>query len=83
MVEFKIRVHPKQRQAYIPKEIVESIGFKLKARPNQFAVILFPDGVDLKLVAESVENLLKEIRCSIEYKNNCSRSLNENQEMEK
>jgi len=65
MVDYSIKIHPKQRQAYIPKTIVESVGYRLKARPNHFAVILYPDGIDMNLVVQSVENLLKEMRVGI------------------
>ncbi|MEM3628758.1 MAG: hypothetical protein QXE06_05250 [Candidatus Bathyarchaeia archaeon] len=34
MVKFRIKVHPQQRLAYIPKEIFEALGPKLEVVPN-------------------------------------------------
>ena len=62
MVEFNIKVHPQQRLAYIPKEIVRALGFRLKAKPDRYALILYPENCDLNLVIRSVEILLEDLK---------------------
>jgi hypothetical protein len=62
MVEFTIKVHPAQRQAYIPKEIIEAFGLRLKAKPARYAMIIYPEGMDLALVIRSLEILLEDLR---------------------
>jgi hypothetical protein len=64
MVEFDITIHPKQRQAYIPKEIVAALGTKLKAKPDRYAVLVFPKDADPSLVIRSVEILLEDLKLS-------------------
>jgi len=59
MVEFKIKINPEQRLAYIPKEIVEAIGFELKATPNRAAVLLYPENMPLKDVVKSL-NIIRQ-----------------------
>ena len=59
MVEFRIRVHPEQRVAYIPKEIVEAIGHDLKATPNRAAVLLYPENALIRDVLKSL-NIIKQ-----------------------
>lgn len=66
MVEFKIKVHPKQNQAYIPKEIVEALGTRLKARPNRYAMVVFPESVSPILVVKSLEILLEDLKLELE-----------------
>lgn len=62
MVEFSIKVHPKQRQAYIPKEVVEALGLRLKAKPNRYAMVVYPENVDKELVIKSLEVLLADLK---------------------
>lgn len=62
MVEFRIKVHPKQRQAYIPKEIVEALGLNLRAKADRYTVILYPKDIDPALVIRSLEVLLDDLR---------------------
>jgi len=59
MVEFKIKVHPEQRVAYIPKAIVEAIGHNLKATPNRAAVLLYPENAPIKDVLKSI-NIIRQ-----------------------
>ena len=40
MVGFRIKVHPKQGQAYIPKEIVEALGYSLRAKADRYPAFL-------------------------------------------
>ena len=55
MVKFQIKVHPKQRLAYIPKEIVEALGTKLEAIPNLQGIFLYPQGLPLEQVLNSMK----------------------------
>ena len=68
MVEFSIKVHPTQRQAYIPKEIVEALGYKLKAKSDRYTVVLYPEGADPTLVRRSLEILLADLKLEAEAK---------------
>lgn len=62
MVKFEIKVHPKQRLAYIPKEIFEALGTRLEAIPNLQGVFLYPKG----LPPEQVLNSMKAICTHLE-----------------
>jgi len=65
VVEFRISVHPKQRLAYIPKEIVEALGHRLRAKPDRYVVILYPENVDTGLVIKSLEILLADLKLEV------------------
>lgn len=66
MVEFKIKIHPEQGIAYIPKEIREATGTELKAVPNRTAVLLFPKNVPVKDVAKSLTIIKQDLEHSAE-----------------
>jgi len=61
MVEFKIKIHPEQRLAYIPRQLVETLGFRLKAVPNSVAVLLFPENADPQDVIKSLQIIKTEL----------------------
>jgi uncharacterized membrane protein len=61
MVEFKIKIHPEQRLAYIPRQLVETLGFRLKAVPNSVAVLFFPENADPHDVIESLQIIKAEL----------------------
>jgi hypothetical protein len=61
MVEFKIKIHPEQRLAYIPRQLVEILGFRLKAVPNSVAVLLFPENADPQDVIKSLQIIKTEL----------------------
>lgn len=67
-MEFLIKINEKQRLAYIPKEIVNTMGNVLKIKPDQFAMIAYPDGIDLEHVIKSVEILLEDLKHQKEVK---------------
>ena len=54
MVEFRIKINPEQRLAYIPKEIYEVLGSDLKAVGNRTAVIFYPENATIKNVLKSL-----------------------------
>ena len=62
MVEFDIRVHPKQRQAYIPKEIVETLGYRWKVTPNMKAIAAYPKDATIETVIRSLEIILDDLK---------------------
>jgi len=68
MVEFALKVHPGQRVTWLPKELVEAWGFKLKLLPNQQAGVLYPEGARLEDVLRSLEILIEDIKLRIEVK---------------
>jgi len=61
MVEFKIKIHPEQRIAYIPRQLVEIMGFRLKAVPDSIAVLLFPENADPQDVIKSLQIIKTEL----------------------
>jgi hypothetical protein len=61
MVEFKIKIHPEQRLAYIPRQLVETLGFRLKAVPNSVAVLLFSENADPEDVIKSLQIIKAEL----------------------
>jgi len=70
MVEFKIKVHPRQRLAYIPKEIVESLGTRLKAIPNLRGVFLCPEGLPPEQALNSMEAIYKHFKQEVKLRKN-------------
>lgn len=66
MVEFKIKINPTQRLAYIPKEIYEILGSRLKATPNRTAVLLYPEDMPIKDVVKSLEMIRRDLEHGIE-----------------
>lgn len=62
MVEFNIKINPKQRLAYIPKEIVNAIGCDLKATPNRAAVLLYSKNTSFKDIIKSIDIIKQDIQ---------------------
>jgi len=62
MVEFKIRINPEQRLAYIPKEIYQILSSEVKAVGNRTAVIFYPINVALKDVLKSLEIIQADLK---------------------
>jgi hypothetical protein len=60
-LEYKIRVHPSERQTYIPKALVESLGSELTIFPDKVAAILYRTGEDPAVVIASVRVLLRHL----------------------
>jgi len=61
MVEFVIRVN-QQRTAYIPKEVIEILGYDWLLVPNAKAAVVYPRQCDLKTAIRSVLVILKGLR---------------------
>ena len=68
MVEFKIKVHPEQRIAYFPRQLVDCLGFELTAVPNSAACLLFPQNADPEDVLKSLQLIRAELQHSIALK---------------
>ncbi|MEM1540411.1 MAG: hypothetical protein QXJ07_03400 [Candidatus Bathyarchaeia archaeon] len=62
MVKFEIKISPKERMAYIPKEIVEALGYRLVAVPNLKGVYLYPKDLPLEQAVISVTNILRHLK---------------------
>jgi len=73
MVRFRIKVNEKQKLAYIPKEIVEALGFKLVAIPNAKALLLFPEGEKSARVIESVKIILQDLELAMRHDESLSK----------
>jgi len=61
MPDFTIKVNEEKGIAYIPKPLREDLGTEIKGIPNSKTAIIFPEGMDLKYVSESLKILLQNI----------------------
>jgi hypothetical protein len=68
IVEFKLRLPARQNVVWIPKEIVDTLGRKLKIAPDSIAAVLYPDGAELQDVLKSLSIIIQvlELRVSRE-----------------
>ena len=57
MVEFVIRVN-QQRTAYIPKEIVENLGYEWTLVPNARTAVIYPRQCSLDTAIKSLQIIL-------------------------
>ena len=62
MVEFDLKLHPKQHSTYFPKELVKTFGLRLKVIPNSKVAIIYPDGTRLRDVLISVDILRADLK---------------------
>ena len=65
MVEFRIRIHPKQRLAYIPHELAEMLGPEVRAVPDRGGVFLYSRDADPRVVLESLEIIRRDLELSL------------------
>lgn len=68
MVTFDIKVNPKQRVAYIPKEIVEALGTKLEAIPNLQGIFVYPKGLSPEETLSSMKAISHHLEQEIELR---------------
>lgn len=66
MVEFEIKIHPEQRLAYIPKELANVLGNRVKAVPNVTSVLFYPESADPNDVLRSLETIRNHIQQYLE-----------------
>jgi len=64
MVEFVIRVN-QQRTAYIPKEIVENLGFEWVMVPNTRAAFIYPKQCSLDTAIKSLQIILDSLKLKL------------------
>jgi len=60
LVELKISI-AKNRITYIPKDIVEQLGRKLKVIPNARSAVIFPEDAEYEEVIESLKVILADL----------------------
>lgn len=65
MVEFRLKIHPIERQLYIPRMLLEHLGPNITILPDNRSAILYRTGDDLGMVAESLEIILRELRLRV------------------
>jgi hypothetical protein len=68
MVEFVIRVN-QQRTAYIPKEIVENLGFDWIMVPNARAAVIYPKQCSLDTAIKSIQIILDGLKLRLSAQN--------------
>lgn len=73
MVEFEIKIHPKQRLAYIPKELYAILSSHSKAVANRTAVLLFPEGISKENVLKSLLIIKDDLEHGIELEKEANR----------
>ena len=61
MVEFDIRINPKQRTAYFPRQVVKHLGTKLKLVPNFHAGVIYPKDMDIETVLASIRVIVQDL----------------------
>jgi hypothetical protein len=67
LVEFRIHIHPKERQTYFPKILLEHLGPNVSVLPDNRSAIIYRTGDDLMVVAASVRILLQELELQIQW----------------
>lgn len=60
MVKFKVKANP-SGQYYLPKEVREELGKKLELICNAKAAVIFPEGIPLTTVLQSLEVIQKDL----------------------
>jgi len=68
MVEFKIKVHPEQHLAYIPKELFVMLGSNVKAIGDQAAVVFFPENMRTEDVLQSLKIIMADLEHGLALK---------------
>lgn len=70
MIKFKIKIHAKQRLAYIPKAIVDALGTKLEAIPNHQGIFVYPKGLNQEQILNSIKTIYENCKQEIELQKN-------------
>ena len=61
MVEFRIKVNPTARTAYLPKEVFNVLGASATAVTSREVVILFPQNTQLEDVLKSLQIVAEDL----------------------
>ncbi len=67
-MDYKIRVNPNERMAYLPRALVDRFGSELTIFPDKVAAILYPTGQDPKRIIRSVQALLNLLEIDADIK---------------
>jgi len=67
VVEFKLTLPEKQNIVWIPKEIVDTLGRKLKIMPNSFAAVLYPENAELDMVLKSLAIIQQQLQLRTQF----------------
>lgn len=66
MVEFDIKIHPKQRLAYIPRQLAKALGTEVVAVPNLSGAYMYPKGTDPKDALRSLDTIRSHLQQKVE-----------------
>jgi len=61
MPDFTIKINEEKGIAYIPKPLRGDLGTEIKGILNSKTAVIFPKGMDLKYVSESLKILLQNV----------------------
>jgi hypothetical protein len=70
MVEFEIKVNEKQHVAYIPREVIDALGFNLKLVGNRVSAVIYPEQASLADIVRSLRILLADFEHALEMQQN-------------
>lgn len=62
MVRFKLKLHPKTRTMYVPKELCEVLGETPEGVPNACSVVLYNPDEDSEKVIASLEIIIQYLK---------------------
>jgi len=66
MVKFNLKIHPKQRLCYVPKELYEVIGTNPEVVPDAFAALFFKKDTPPEKIIKSIEIILEDLKLRFE-----------------
>ena len=66
MPKYRIKIHPKQRVAYIPVEVFEVLGSEAFAHPNTFTAVMYNKNTPLNKVIASLEITIQDLKLRAE-----------------
>jgi len=75
LVEFELKLHPKQRLVYLPKELANLLGRNIRASANCVAVLMYPENIELKDILKSIEIIQLDLKHKISLEGRTSQSL--------
>ena len=73
MVEFNLKVHPEQRLAYIPRQIVKELGTNLKILCGARAFVAHPQGEDPEIILRSLAVIIEDLKLRASLKDSSTR----------
>ncbi len=67
MVEFDVPINKKQRVAYIPKVLVQSLGHHLRIVPNTRAAVMYPSDASIEQVLDSLQIIMQDLELKAKH----------------